>query len=245
MFKRKRQYKVKTPRRYQKKARKSNSSIVKTTYDHLNYFKTGTNAANHVVFRGIGFPDRLTTNLVYSESLVLDPSVGTPCPIQTFRLNSVFDPFEPLGGTQPTYFDQLATVYSRYIVNGAKITVSFSRSTTTAANVGPYLCGIQCSDLNFLPTTDAGVLVSAPNTTARFVSDQDGTVMISATFSRKQTYPDLDDASQARTNANPAVAWLAKVFASPQGVDIDVPINILVMIEYNVTFSDIVQVIDQ
>lgn len=242
MYKRKRDQKAKTPRRYSKKARQS--SIVKKTYDHINYFKTGTNAANHVVFRGIGFPDRLTTNLVYSESLVLDPSVGTPCPFQTFRLNSAFDPFEPLGGTQPTYFDQLAAVYSRYIVNGSKITVSFSRSTTTAANVGPYLCGIQCSDLNTLPTTDAGILVSAPNTTARFVSDQDGTVMITSTFSRKQTYPDLDDASQARTNANPSVNWIAKVFAAPQGVDVDVPINVLVMIEYNITFSDIVQVID-
>lgn len=245
MYKRKRDQKAKTPRRFQKKARKS-SSIVKTTYDHLNYFKTGTNAANHVVFRGIGFPDRLTTNLIFSDQFALQPSVATITPFVPFRLNSPYDPFEGLGGGQPTYFDQLATVYSRYIVNGAKITVSFSRQTSngTTAGIGPYICGIQCSDLNTIPTADASVLASAPNTTARFVNDQDGTVMVSATFSRKQTYPMLDDASQARTNANPSVAWLAKVFASPQGDNVEQKIHCLVMIEYNVTFSDIVQVVD-
>lgn len=243
-YKRKRDMKSKTPRRY-KKARKS-SSIVKTTYDHLNYFKTGTNAGNHVVFRGVGFPDRLTTNLIFSDSIILDPSLTTITPFVPFRLNSLWDPFEGLGGGQPTYFDQLAAVYSRYIVNGAKITVSFSRQTSngSTAGIGPYICGIQCSDLSSIPSNDASVLASAPNTTARFVNDQDGTVMVTATFSRKQTYPSLDDACQARTNANPAVAWLAKVFASPQGDDVEQKIHALVMIEYNATFSDIVQVVD-
>ena len=39
-----------------------------------------------------GFPDRLTTNLVYTDSIILDPSAGTPCPNKTYTLNGCFDP---------------------------------------------------------------------------------------------------------------------------------------------------------
>ena len=74
--------------------------------------------------------DRLTTNLVYTDSIILDPSAGTPCPNKTYTLNGCFDPDFSLGGTQPTYWDQLSLIYSRYKVKGSKMTAIFSRSTT-------------------------------------------------------------------------------------------------------------------
>ena len=120
----------------------------------------GTNPQNQTTFKGKGFPDRLTTNVVYSDSFILDPSAVTPTPYKTYRLTSGFDPDNSLGGGQPTYWDQLATVYSRYRVNGAKITATFSKSSTITANEGPYICGIECSDSTSLPTTNAGVLIS-------------------------------------------------------------------------------------
>ena len=43
---------------------------------------------------------------------------------------------------------------------------------------------------------------------------------------------------------NPVINWYAKVFASPQGVDIEKPINVIVIIEYNVTLSDVIGVVD-
>ena len=81
----------------------------------------GTNPANQTTFKGKGFPDRLTTNVVYSDSFILDPSAVTPTPYKTYLLTSGFDPDNALGGGQPTYWDQLATVYSRYKVNGARL----------------------------------------------------------------------------------------------------------------------------
>ena len=165
-------------------------------------------------------------------------------PVVVYNIVSLFDPQVALGGGQPTYFDQLALVYGRYIVNGAKVTATFSRGTSTTANVGPYLCGIQTSDSTALPTTAPGGLISTPNCVAKFVSQDDGSVPITQTYSKRQTYPDFDSALQARTNADPTLAWYAKVFAGPQGVDIDVPINVMVIIEFNATFSDLKQVID-
>jgi hypothetical protein len=157
---------------------------------------------------------------------------------------SLFDPNFALGGNQPTYFDQLAQIYLRYKVNGAKITASFSHATQTAANIGPYLCGVTMGSSTSLPTTNPGLLMSAPNTISRLVSNQDGTVTLTQTYSAKNTFPDLQDSLQAVITANPAVEWYAKVFASPQGVDVEVPINCTVRIEYNATFSDVIARID-
>lgn len=224
--------------------KRTRSGARKSTYGPGRYMSTGTNPNNHVSFRGTGFPDRLTTNLVYAESIILDPSVGTPTPVAVFSLNSLYDPNTAVGGGQPTYFDQLATVYSRYVVNGAKITATFSRGTTTGANIGPYLCGIQCSDLTSLPTTNVSALMSVPNTVSRLVSQEDGSTSIVQTYSKKNTYPDFTDNVQARINANPLIQWYAKVFASPQGIEIDTAINCTVVIEFNATFSDVFQQVD-
>jgi len=204
----------------------------------------GTNPSNAITFKGKGFPDRLTTNLVYTDSIILDPSAGTPCPNKTYTLNGCFDPDFSLGGTQPTYWDQLSLIYSRYKVKGSKMTAIFSRSTTVLGDVGPYICGIQCSDNSSIVSTNPQVLMSSPNTGFRVVNQEDGSVSVSATYSQKNTYPDFDSAVQARTNALPSIQWFAKVFASPQGVNVEVPINVVIIIEFNVEFSDVVQIVD-
>lgn len=217
--------------------------MLRDTYNPYQSIR-GTNPENSVTFRGKGFPDRLTTNLVYSDTFILTPSAGTPTPFKTYNLTSCFDPDVALGGTQPTYFDQLAAVYSRYIVNGAKITAMFSRATAIAADIGPYISGITMSDSTSLPSTNAQILMSAPGTGFELVSQESATIKVVQTYSKKNTYPDIFSTVQSRVNANPAVAWYAKVFSSPQGVNVTTPINVVVVIEYNVTFSDVLGIVD-
>lgn len=216
----------------------------RSAYTPYNAATRGTNPSNHVVFKGKGFPDRLTTNLVYSDSIVLDPSAATPIPTFAYRLTSCFDPQFTLGGGQPTYWDQLSAVYSRYTVNGAKITCIFSRSSTTAANIGPYIVGISMQDTNGVATSSQSALMSSPNTNFQIVSQDGGNRTVVGTYSKKNTYPDFADGLQARTNANPSIDWFANVWASPTGIDVEAPINVVVIIEYNVTLSDVIDVID-
>lgn len=235
--------------RASKKVQSQNKNVKRTPIMRRNAYSPyssirGTNPENSVSFKGKGFPDRLTTNLVYSDTIILDPSAGTPCPLKTYVMTSPYDPDNALGGSQPTYWDQLAAVYGRYRVNGSKITAIFSRSTTVLGNVGPYICGISCSDATSLPSTNPMTLMSAPNTGFRVVNQEDGSVAVSATYSQKNTYPDFESAVQARTNANPTLNWFAKVFASPQGVNVEEPINVVIIIEFNVTFSDVTQIVD-
>ena len=150
----------------------------------------GTNPENQTTFKGKGFPDRLTTNVVYSDSFILDPSAGTPTPYKTYLLTSGYDPTMLLAVAN-LRIGINSTVYSRYKVNGAKITATFSKSSTISANEGPYICGIECSDSTSLPTTNAGVLISTSNTSFRIVGQEDGSKSVVATYSSKNTFPDF------------------------------------------------------
>lgn len=226
------------------KSRRYVPRTIRTAYTPFNPSTRGTNPQNHVVFRGKGFPDRLTTNLVFSDSIILDSSAAAPIPSFSYRLTSPYDPQFTLGGGQPTYYDQLATVYSRYKVNGAKITAIFSRTSTASADIGPYVCGIQTGDNETIPGTAASTMMSAPNTTFEVVSQDGGNKTVVATYSAANVFPDFTDGLQARVNANPIVNWHGNVWASPQGVDVEAPINVVVIIEYNVTFSDVIDLVD-
>jgi hypothetical protein len=196
------------------------------------------------VFRGIGFPDQLTTNLIYSESFVLTPTALNPTPFKTYRMTSVFDPDEALGGRQPTYFDQVALIYDRYIVNGAKITVGFARGTNVNAGVGPFISGIQQSFDQSIPSTSADVLLCAPNTTSVFHSVDDGTKYCTGQYNKNKTFTATEGDLQSRTNGNPFTNWYAKVWTTNQGSTLSLPVNVLVTIEYNVTFSTMRQIVD-
>lgn len=213
------------------------------TYDPFN-FHSGTNPSNSVVYRGIGFPDKLTTNIVYTDSLVLDPSAALLMPYFVVSMNDAFDPQAALGGGQPTYFDQLASIYGRYMVNGSKLTAVFSRSSSATAGVGPYICGITCSTNGAPVTSNAGDLIAAPNTTFRVVTDNDGSQSVVATYSAKNTFPYLPESIQARTNASPAQKWYGNIFASPQGTDVEATINCVFILEMNVTFDQLTSIID-
>ena len=66
------------------------------------------------------------------------------------------------------------------------MTAIFSRSTTVLGDVGPYICGIQCSDNSTIVSTNPQVLMSSPNTGFRVVNQEDGSVSVSATYSQKK-----------------------------------------------------------
>lgn len=205
----------------------------------------GTNPSRSMVFKGVGFPDRLTTNLVYTDSFILTPSAGNIIPSKCYRMNGPFDPDFALGGGQPTYYDQLAIIYRRYVVNGAKLTAMFSRSSTTAANIGPYVVGITCSTNQTTPIGGgASAQMQLPNTTYDVLAQDDGTRVVVSTFSKKANLPSLMDAGQSLNNALPAQLWNAVLWASPQGVDVVAPVNVILKLEMNVTWSETQQVVD-
>lgn len=200
--------------------------------------KQGNNPANLVTFRGFGFPDTLRTNLIYSDSIVLTPSVGTPTPSYAYRLTSLFDPDLTGIGGQPYWFDQLSAVYGRYQVLGAKITAIFSYSNAIASGIGPTIVGIETGEISSLSSTSAAVLRMSGNVTSNVLTTQSEPKEVVATYSPRQSYGNqLTDALTAGVTGNPSRNWNAVVFASPQGTDVTTPINCMVTIEYFAEFT--------
>lgn len=203
----------------------------------------GTNPTNVVRVRGIGMPDRLITNLVYSDNKTVTPGAGS-LGFFVMRMTSVFDPDEAVGGGQPTYHDQIAAMYKRYRVLGAKITAHFSYPTGITAGIGPAICGIQSSDVNTIPSTDVGGVISLPNTSYAMLSPNGDPVTVVATYSAKNTYPGQEMDLTASTGANPVLNWLAKVFVGATAGSDTTAVQCVFIIEYSVEYSDLVQVVD-
>lgn len=229
--------------KFSRRSVRSTGSRAVTAY---NSATRGTNPQNVCVFRGVGFPDTLITNLIYTESIILTPSAITPCPYVVYKPNSCYDPNDAVGGGQPTYWDQLAEVYTRYAVLGAKVTATFSLPTQTTANIGPYLCGIEASDTNVLVSTNPNTLLASNNVTYRMIGAQDGTKSVVMTYSPAKNF---DPTIAAYTGGSgmtqdPTIKWFHKIFATPQGSAVTTPINVVIVIEFNVKLFDLKALVD-
>lgn len=86
------------------------------------------------------FPQRLNTKLEYVDELTLSTqsTLATFGGEIAFRLNSLFDPYFPVGGHQPYGFDQLNTIYFRYQVHRCMVEVTFSDPSSDGLVVGAF-----------------------------------------------------------------------------------------------------------
>lgn len=127
--------------------------------------------------------------LRYVTNVYISASGGTPAS-HSFRANSLYDPDYTGTGHQPMRFDQLATFFARYIVVGAKITVSWQGTTADAEAVGaPAVCMIQLDD-NGTPGTDFTSLIEQGKCKYMLINDIAGRSpkKISQTFSAKKFF---------------------------------------------------------
>jgi len=81
-------------------------------------------------FRTIGFPDEYRCLLRYHETIPSAGSGGVLTQI-IFNANSLYDPYAGLGGHQPTYFDQLSSVYRKYCVVACQASLRFVNTSAT------------------------------------------------------------------------------------------------------------------
>ncbi len=63
----------------------------------------------------------------------------------TFRLNSLYDPDQSGLGKQPYQFDQLNTIYSRYRVHGAKVSITWNNPSADGLYLGYHVRSIHDS----------------------------------------------------------------------------------------------------
>jgi len=202
--------------------------------------RVGTNSQNFLVHRGIGFPDKYRTRLMYCESVTLGP-FSPQTLYKAFTLSSPYDPDPAIGGGQPTWFDQLASIYRTCNVVGAKLTARYGIPNNTAVtNDGPYMIGLTTqAGASALTTTDAPTLATQPNTGHDLLVDGE-TKTLTCTYAPRMLNADMVNQSSTSGTATP---FYGLVWASPQ-LAATGSINIIVTIEFICDFFDIKPVVD-
>nr|AGA18305.1 hypothetical protein [uncultured marine virus] len=114
------------------------------------------------------FPDVLVTDLFYTYRFTLAVSAGIVSS-KVFRGNSIFDPDYTVTGIQPKYYDELAAVYSRYVVDRsvAEVVISPNR----LAETGSLEVGLAPSSEIF---TDWDEVMNAENGSVAFLEEDGG-----------------------------------------------------------------------
>lgn len=74
-------------------------------------------------------PLRMRTKLKYVDTLTANIAAGGNS--YWYYQNSLYDPYVPVGGHQPLYFDQYAAMYGYYRVYGMAYNVEFQTVSTT------------------------------------------------------------------------------------------------------------------
>lgn len=184
-----------------------------------------------------GFPNSIITKLRYSEVTSINSTTGSLAKYN-FSSNNVYDPNVTGTGHQPLYYDTYASIYDQYVVIGSKIHVTFMpKSTTLNAIVG--ITG----DDEGSTTTTFDTLCESNNT----VSGVCGPVgseqtMMTMTFEPQEMFgvdAKSDGASQTAVGSSPSEQWYWQVFSIPQDGISTLAMDIKVLIEYTVKFSEL------
>lgn len=194
-----------------------------------------------------GFPDRLRTKVQYCDVVQMTASAGNPAVYQ-FRMNGIYDPDYTGTGHQPQWTDQLFAVYNRYVVNNARIIVTFCpnhNATAEADDRGPYIVGINTTaGTNAFAAASYPALLEDGNTVHGVIVTKEGgnnKLTLSNTYSpvRDIGLSITDDTMQASSGADLAVAktLFANLFALDMThTTLSQSVSAVVKIVYDVTF---------
>lgn len=96
---------------------------------------------------GIGkaFPEKLTVTHKYAELIDYNVTTKSMSRVQ-LKCNGMFDPYDPVGGHQPLYFDSLTPIYNHYVVTKSKIKVTFMQNYPNAAQNPDTICTVTTDD---------------------------------------------------------------------------------------------------
>lgn len=197
-----------------------------------------------------GFPRTYTCKLRYVDEVILNPGLAG-LDETAFRANGAFDPYQPIGGHQPYWWDQLAAVYDIYTVIGAKITVSFAPDIST--NVNPGYFGVMASGESALPAfSSVAQLLEARGNRAGMAGalmTQSQPNSVSTSFSPKRWFGLKSLPSGGAysgytggltTGTTPTKECYFNVWSASAGGNDPGQMNFKVVIEYIVRFSDVI-----
>lgn len=202
---------------------------------------------------GFNYRRLVTTSLVprtkmcrlkYFDQITIDPPLGDTPGRYVYRCNSLFDPDFTGAGHQPMGFDQYMTLYTRYRVVGAKISVTFVANDTTSAQ-SSALCGILQTTVN-TPPLGIGAFIENDKCVYRTIQLGETNKPISLKYSAKKAQGIkniMDNYEMSGTStSSPALEDYFQIFVGNVNSSTDAQrVSMQVHIEYIAVFSDPVQ----
>jgi len=186
----------------------------KPTYPVKTGYKKFGAVPRSLVQYSTGFPKQLkithryttTFNLVFSG-----PSFNALT--LSYGVNCLYDPQLSIGGNQPLYFDQVASIYNHYTVLKSRMTLSLSSNSADG-----YVAGIYIDDdatpLQLLLDT----IVEQPSAIYKHGSRDNGVIYLNKTWDCKSVFgpsPLDNDELQGNVSANPQEIQAFTLFVRP------------------------------
>lgn len=191
-------------------------------------------------------PSRIVRKFTYGDYFPLAPG-GAVVSLQTFRMNSIYDPdVTGVGGTPSgvAQWCSATAIYQYYRVISARTKAIFHNTCNT-----PVLAGIMYTPVTgILPTsgvTAQQALLEAPNATACFLTPQASNYKHTQTVERYDTVSNVvgrdvsrDNDYASLYNNNPTICpFITTVVGPADGATANVTVGMLITIEYTVELS--------
>ena len=201
-----------------------------------------------------------TTVMSLCETFTLSPSAGGATAHRYYRANGIFDPtFGDASTHQPYGFDQLAALYSTWVVHASSCEyvimpqrLQYTVPTSTNGNRTSYIVPSNRPMIGCLATTSSPVsiadsvkiesLVERPGTKSVFFNDHTNSVRLRTNWTIKKalgnTKSETDDAMQGATSDPVEEEYFQCIIGSGNSVDSCPATQCLVRINYKVTWSN-------
>lgn len=219
-----RRYRKRTMKRYRYKR---GNNPLRTA---INRYRVTTLNAKNV------FPEKVKVKMGFVDNVVLSSAVAGATVNQVYRGNSIFDPDQSGTGFQPCYYDDLASLYSKYTVIASKIMVNFTNSSDA-----PALCSVYPYEVS---GDTVAIEETGLNPRARYFvlkGQVGGGQRTVKSFARTQDLlgilPLADDTQFTATNTNPGQQWYWQIRVKPQNVLETVEVNVAIKIIYYVVWT--------
>lgn len=183
-------------------------------------------------------------NLRYSELLGINAPSASASTSYRFRANSGYDPNKTGTGHQPMGWTEYTSLYDRYVINGAKITVKTMWQSASSGGPLWIALGLQSSaaawsTIQNARENGANVGVLAPYTCPMTSLDLVSTYSAKKQYGLSSEMLRASDKISALIGASPVNIEDFQILFEASNVTPSSNLTVLVEIDYNVTFFDV------
>lgn len=191
---------------------------------------------------GLGFPMKMNIRHKYRETVPITCTAGA-MGSYFFSCNSLYDPNKTGTGHQPMYYDQVAAVYSYYVVTGSKISVRVTHDS--GSNSAVTIALTKNEDAAISPSNIDGVIEQSWAKSVTLGESSTDVAQLSSSFSMKQRQGAsgiANDLFRADINNNPVDQTFYQISCQPTDRASTLLVNVEVTIEYMAVWSDIKEI---